>query len=982
MKLAGQGKGVARKVTVAVILIAFIVYTFLSFSYTNHERIVSQNTEYISDAADQKSQRMEYILRDAQKNLSVLANLYGKTLTDDSVDYDELAEMAESAPFDYIEFVDRDGMNRARDGEAIDASDREYFKRGMEGESGIDAVLDSKISDNNVLVFYAPLKFQDEIIGVITGLYEEEQLEELLYSSYFGRQSRTFLCTRDGDVIAGSADEEIPDNIISYYGDNDYMTQEQVQEMEEALTEMASYSFRYKGSAGPGTAYITDINGTDFMIFQAFPSSITQSMINKANAAGAVLMTEIVAALVLYIMVILLLDYRQKKRLLRENTQMSYVISGMTKLFDRFILVDLEHGTYQYLAGTRPQTAPIPEAGEYPQLSGYLASLLVGEEEKEKLGEELRIENIRKGLGESTTSLTYEYYIHREQEQWESLSIVCLKRREGAASQVLFARQDVTEAKTEELRKNAALQEAFRAAEAANGAKTDFLSRMSHDIRTPMNAIMGMTAIAAMHADDPARVTDCLNKITVSSRHLLGIINEVLDMSKIESGKLALAEEEFSLSETIEDLVTIFHPQIEQKKQDFNISIEGMKHERVIGDSQRLSQIFVNIMGNAVKFTPEGGRITLKITERPTKNTTPSSVYEFVFADTGIGMDEEFVSHVFEPFARAKDSSVGHTEGTGLGMSITRNIVQMMGGNIQVKSKPGVGSEFTVSVYLRLCGEDEENVDCLADLAVLVVDDEVYACEHACQVLDSIGMAADWVTDGDSAIARLLEAKEKGEDYTAVILDWKMPGKDGLETAAEIRQKIGWDIPIIILSAYDWSAIEHEARAIGVDDFISKPLFKSRLIYVMKNLVEQRPKLANPGEAEEVQRNFEGKRALLVEDNDLNAEIAQELLAMAGFEVETACDGREAVTYVSASAEGYYDLILMDIQMPNMNGYEATAAIRALERADVRSMPIIAMSANAFADDIQKSRESGMNDHVAKPVEFEKLTATLSKWLG
>jgi CheY-like chemotaxis protein len=495
-----------------------------------------------------------------------------------------------------------------------------------------------------------------------------------------------------------------------------------------------------------------------------------------------------------------------------------------------------------------------------------------------------------------------------------------------------------------------------------------------------MNAIMGMTAIAAMNIENPDRVKDCLNKITVSSQHLLGLINEVLDMSKIESGKMIFAEEEFSLSDVVDRIVTMFLPQAQEKQQEFKVNIADITHEEVIGDSMRLQQILVNILGNAVKFTQNGGRIIFGISEKPS-DIQGCGCYVFTFEDNGIGMDEAFLDKIFEPFVRADNSRNGKLEGTGLGMPIVKNIVQMMNGDIQVESKLNEGSKFTVTIYLKLNHLKRNDVAGLENLAVLVADDEQMSCESACVILKEIGMDADWVLSGDEAIQKLLQAQEEKKDYAAVILDWKMPGKDGIETAREIRSKVGEEVPIIILSAYDYSSIEQEAKAAGINAFISKPLFKSRLIYVMKSLM-----LGEEEEHTEVDqlqsRNYEGKRVLIAEDNELNMEIAEELLRQVGVEVDTAVNGRMAVERVREMPAAYYDLILMDIQMPEMNGYEATMAIRQTAmREDLQTVPIVAMSADAFTDDVRHAKEVGMNDHLAKPVEIDKLISILDKWI-
>ena len=527
-----------------------------------------------------------------------------------------------------------------------------------------------------------------------------------------------------------------------------------------------------------------------------------------------------------------------------------------------------------------------------------------------------------------------------------------------------------------------ALQAAFDAAEAANRAKTDFLSNMSHDIRTPMNGIIGMTAIAAAHIDDRERVQDCLRKTTQASKHLLSLINEVLDMSKIESGKVELTEEEFNLSDLIDNLLTMTNAQIAQHRHELSVNISGVTHEAVIGDSLRIQKVFTNLMGNAVKYTPDGGRIRLSITEKPS-NQARVGCYEVVFEDNGIGMSEEFLGRVFEPFSRSNDDSrVNRVQGTGLGMTISRNIVRMMGGDIKVESKLGVGSRFTVTIYLKLQDAEEIHYDRFVDLDVLVADDDDLSLESCCGMLNDLGMKAEGVSTGAEAVERVVLHHRQKRDYFACILDWKMPDMDGIATTRAIRRAVGEDVPIIIISAYDWSYIEQEARAAGANAFISKPLFRSRLAKTFSALVgeeeqDQRSPLEEMGRLD-----LTGKRALLVEDNELNAEIATEILGMTGITVERAADGLEAVDRMDDCPEDYYDVIFMDIQMPRMNGYDAARAIRAMPRSDCRKVPIIAMTANAFAEDVHAAKTVGMNEHIAKPLDLNTLAKILKKWIS
>ena len=455
--------------------------------------------------------------------------------------------------------------------------------------------------------------------------------------------------------------------------------------------------------------------------------------------------------------------------------------------------------------------------------------------------------------------------------------------------------RDITQTVEREVQIQSALQDAFDAAQTANHAKSYFLQTMSHDIRTPMNGIIGMTAIAAAHIDDKERVQDSLQKITVASKHLLALINEVLDMSKIESGKVTLTEEDFNLSELVDNMVTMIRPQVRAHGHDLAIDIQNLNHELVIGDSLRVQQVFMNLMGNAIKYTPDGGKIRLSIREIPCRQQK-TGCYEFIFSDNGIGMSEDYIAHIFEPFTRAEDGKVSKIQGTGLGMPIAKNIVNMMGGDIKVQSKLGEGSTFIVTIYLKLQDQVEADYEKFINLPVLVADDDELSMESAVNMLEDLGMKADGVLSGQEAVECAVQHHEENNDYHAVILDWKMPGMDGVETARAIRREVGEDIPIIVLSAYDWTEIEAEARQAGVNFFISKPLFKSRLVRLFNEVMgteEEKSEAYNPLQPLE-EMNLKGYRCLIVEDNDLNAEIAMEILEETGMEAERASDGVEA----------------------------------------------------------------------------------------
>lgn len=515
--------------------------------------------------------------------------------------------------------------------------------------------------------------------------------------------------------------------------------------------------------------------------------------------------------------------------------------------------------------------------------------------------------------------------------------------------------------------------------EKANQAKSDFLSRMSHDIRTPMNAIMGMTTIACSHVDKPDRVLDCLEKISASSKLLLSIINEVLDMSKVESGRLVLAEEEVDLAELVQGVVTMIQPLIAEKHLKFEARVNGIAHEKVISDMQRLQQVLVNLLSNAVKYTPSGGEVLLEIFESQSE-LPGQACYQFVVADTGIGMTDEFLPRIFEPFERAEDERITPVQGTGLGLSICKTVAELMGGSVQVETKWGEGSRFTATLYLRI---QQEAIDdgALAGLPVLVVDDDEIVCCNTCKRLTDLGMAAEWVLDGHSAVEKAIQAHMEGNDYFAVIVDLKMPGIDGIQTTRLMREKIGSDLPVIMISAYDLSEQMDRAQQVGANGFITKPLFRSRLVYKLKQFLREE-KYGSPLLKNQLVQSYFGKRLLLVEDNELNREIAVELLSTTGVKVDTAENGKAAVEIVASSPIGYYQLIFMDIQMPIMDGWTSAKAIRALEREDTKTLPIVAMTANAFADDRQRTRDAGMNEHLAKPIDLEQLHQVLHRFLS
>lgn len=842
-----------KRLVIILMFLVYIIIIFIGFSKENNERIILQNQSYVEDAAIQVAARVDDMLASAKNNINIMAYLCETMLTSPELSPQLLNDISEISSFDYLEFVNKDGINITAGGATADVSDREYYIEGMQGNSGTFVTTQSRITNETLVTFYTPLRYKGEIIGVLNGIYQKAGMQEIISSDFFGVQAKSYLCMKDGAVISSCGDDIAPDNVLTALPGSFSIDEKELQNVKHAFENREAYSYRYNGSQGPGNAYMIGLAESDWMLIITFPSKVTNDMIDDANAAGVHLEIMLILAFGLYIIFLILQNYRQRKRLVSEKQEMSRIVAGVTRLFARFIIVDLENDKYEYLENIQEGQ---PKSGVYSELVDDMSPRYVKVGTEENMSSIITRDYIQTHLTDTTPYLQCEYQVQWENkpQSWENISILSLSRNNGVPTVVLFAIQDITALKNADLQSRIALEAALQAADEASHAKSDFLSRMSHDIRTPMNAIMGMTTVAMMHIEDRERLADCLNKINTSSRHLLALINDVLDMSKIESGKVTLAEEELDLKQLIDSLLAIIQPQIQAKKQRLLVDTSGIEHKEVIGDPLRLQQVFVNILGNAVKFTPEGGTITINISEMPSR-IPGRSCYEFVFEDTGIGMSREFIEKIFDPFSRAKQSTNENVEGTGLGMPISRNIVRMMNGDIQVESEPGAGSKFTVVIYLKL------------------------------QDLKEIPGTTPKNQENNSDISDFLELK------------------------------------------------------------------------------------------------YSGKRILLVEDNEINMEIAGELLTAIGLEVEKAYDGQQAVDTLLEKPEHYYDLVFMDIRMPNKTGYEAAKEIRASNREDLKTIPIVAMSADAFSDDIRRAKSSGMNDHVAKPVELPKLLAALKKWI-
>ncbi len=1035
--------------------------------------------------------------------------------------------------FDALVFTDKAGINHSSDGRESEAAGRDYYLNGMKGESGISVVFDSEFYNETMLCFYAPVRYKGEIIGVLRGAYlAEEYLKDMLNTTYFGEKAPVHLCLPDGQVIACSDSKGHKGNLVDVLVEMNMIDAQTAAQAEEVFKNGGEGAFVCRSGSETDNLSVRYLAENNFVLVQSFPKKVTQQMIQDENFMGICLELMLICIFAIYIVTLLVRARRERKILEKENREMGYIISGVNTLFSRFIMVDLEKDTYQYLSGTRPEDPKVPTSGSFQELSEYLCSILIEEEGRQRFAQEIHRDSIVREMQEQD-DLLYECHVMRKSgPEWEHVNIICLERNGGKASKVLFIRQNISELKEKELRIQAemslaarkerqyriaitsdafctfefnltkdiitddvvreangqrvslleraglqapckasecferwepfvfeesreeyaakvnvdylkeryelgraevnvdywssapggeqicirqsfimtkdydtddimvmvvckevteqvqkqreqtqVLQDALMQAQHANKAKTTFLSNMSHDIRTPMNAIIGFTTIAVSHIDNKDQVRDCLQKVLSSSNHLLSLINDILDMSRIESGKVQIKEQECNVSELMHNLVNIIQPQVKAKQLELFIDTFEVVNEDVIADSLKLNQVFINLLSNAVKYTPAGGTVTFRIMQNTTFRHGYGD-YKFIIKDNGIGMSPEFVEHIFEPFEREATTTKTGIEGTGLGMAITKNIVEMMNGTIKVESEPGKGSVFTVELTLQLqdIEKNAAQIKELEGLRTLVVDDDFNTCSSVSKMLQQIGMRSEWTTSGREAAYRAKIAYEEGDSYHTYIIDWQMPEMSGIDTARRIRNSVGEDAPIIILTAYDWTDIEEEAKEAGITAFCAKPLFMSDLkaaLLSANNLLEKEESAAAWTLAD-----FGGKRLLLVEDVEMNREIAEVILSEAGFVVESAPDGTDAVSMVDKSEENYYDAILMDIQMPIMDGYEATRTIRNLQRDDVRRIPIIAMTANALEEDKEAAIKHGMDAHIAKPIDTDILIEVLGKFLG
>ena len=860
---------------------------------------------------------------------------------------------------------------------------------GETGYLGLQANLDEKLSKGEdivmnaalpgkpqMLVFASPKtqgSYQGFAYDAIAIAYYNDAVLKLLDNSAFQGNASNYVIYPDGRVVIDNSvnRKETVYNFIAMLRDYSDLSEGQILALSDAFAQGSSGNLRV--TLG-GTSYYLVYEGTavqSWTMLGLVPVRVVNASLDKLWFRTAQIVAGITVGMA--VLVILLIVRRSHTTLRRKNTEISYRDELFKKLSlnvdDVFLMLDAETAKVDYVSPNIERLLGIPWK-EVRQDARALAALHPKDSPD-------RDKNYLEGLLSEQQREWNDEYVHLETGERRWFHIVAMGSEvEGRTKHIL-----VMSDRTADRQVNQALSDAVAAAETANRAKSTFLSNMSHDIRTPMNAIIGFTTLAISNIDDKNRVKDYLSKTLASSNHLLSLINDVLDMSRIESGKIHLEEVEVNLSDVLHDLKTIVSGQIYAKQLEFYMDAMDVTDEDVYCDKTRLNQILLNLLSNAIKFTPAGGTVSVRVRQLAGK-VRGCGQYEFRIKDNGIGMSQEFAQKIFEPFERERTSTVSRIQGTGLGMAITKNIVDMMGGTIKVQTAQGKGSEFIICLPMRTQAEHRpvEKITELEGLKALVVDDDFNTCDSVTKMLVKVGMRAEWTLSGKEAVLRARQSIEMSDVYHAYIIDWRLPDMNGIEVTRQIRS-LHDDTPIIILTAYDWSDIEVEAKAAGVTAFCSKPMFVSDLRETLMSALGQNQTDAAQELLPQKNADFKDRHILLVEDNELNREIAQEILREYGFRVDTAENGAVAVEKVCTAAPGSYDLVLMDVQMPVMDGYTATRKIRALDDPARAKIPILAMTANAFDEDRCNALESGMNGFLSKPIVISDLVQELHKIL-
>ncbi len=951
-------------VFLGIVLTVFQYFKFVS------ETVYEESVSHLTEVFHQSDNMLREL---TNKNLTYLhiwgENLQNISSEDEICTYIEKAQ--DAAGFLEFYFLSADGNYKMTTGETGFLGLQENIEEEI--RQGNDVITNATVpGKSQLLVFATPRahgSYQGFEYDAIAIAYENSDIVNVLDISAFNGNAKSYVVHPDGRVVINHSSESWG-NVYNFFGvlrEHSDISEKEILELSEKFKEGHTDAMMVNLDGRSYYLVYEKSNIQDWIFLGIVQADIVNASMNSLQLSTVLLVGAVVLCVAAFL--ISLIIQKSRTNLRRKDTEILYRDELFQKLSmnvdDVFLMLDAKTYKADYVSPNVEKLLGITVEQIRKDICvlGKLHPEKSEDPEKNYL-EEIQVHEQREWDFE---------YVHQKTGEQRWFHNVAMGSEVNGKKKYILVMSD----RTSDRKMNQALSEAVRAAETANRAKSTFLSNMSHDIRTPMNAIIGFTTLAVSNIGDQKRVRDYLGKILSSSNHLLSLINDILDMSRIESGKIHLEETEVSLSEVLHDLKTIISGQIHAKQLELYMDAMDVVNEDVYCDKTRLNQVLLNLLSNAVKFTPAGGTVSVRLKQYP-GTVRGSELYEIRVKDNGIGMSQEFVQKIFSPFERERTSTVSRTQGTGLGMAITKNIVDMMGGTIEVHTEQGKGTEFIIRLPLRIQPENHriEKIAELEGLKALVVDDDFNTCDSVTKMLVKVGMRSEWTLSGKEAVLRARQSMELGDAFHAYIIDWRLPDMNGIEVTRQIRS-LGDDTPIIILTAYDWSDIEAEARAAGVTAFCAKPLFMSDIRETLMAAIGQ-----NQAEAEKTilpaaSSDFRGRCILLVEDNELNSEIAVEILNEYGFLVDTAENGAEAVEKVKNSAPGDYDLVLMDVQMPVMNGYEATKQIRALTDPVLAGITILAMTANAFDEDRKKALECGMNGFLSKPIVIEELISAL-----
>ena len=954
----------------AIVLIIGVSMVGIQYTRFVSKTVYQESTSHLTEIFHQSNKALNELVNKNLTYLHMWSAYLQKASTEKEI-CDYINKVQEETGFSGFYFLSFDGNYKTITGET--------------GYLGLQGNLDDKITQRNDIIMNAALPGKSQMLvfacpevnGIYQGFeydaiavaYDNSDIVKVLDISAFQGNAGGYVVHSDGRVVIDHAPEswKTAYNFIAVLRDHSGLSEDEIMAFSEELKQGHTGAMLVNLEGRNYYLIYEKVNIQDWELLGIVPADIVNASMNELQFSTLIIVGALLFSIAAFIIVMIL--RKNRLNIKSKNTQILYRDEMFKKLSmnvdDVFLMVDAKTARVDYVSPNVEKLLGItvkqikeniyvlgklhPQDTE-GQRSKHLKGLLVNEQR------EWDFEYVHKKTGE---------------QRW--FHIIAMGSEIEKKQKCIIVMSD----RTADRKMNQALSDAVSAAETANRAKSTFLSNMSHDIRTPMNAIIGFTTLAVSNIENQEKVRDYLGKILASSNHLLSLINDILDMSRIESGKIHLEETKVNLSDLLHDLKTIISGQIHAKQLELYMDAMDVTDEDIYCDKTRLNQVLLNLLSNAIKFTPAGGTVSVRLRQFPSTQKDCAQ-YEIRVKDNGIGMSQEFAQKIFDPFERERTSTVSKIQGTGLGMAISKNIVNMMGGTIEIKTQKNKGTEFIIRLMFRIQSEKHrvEKITELEGLKALVVDDDFNTCDSVTKMLVKVGMRSEWTLSGKEAVLRAKQSIELGDAFHAYIIDWRLPDMNGIEVTRQIRS-LGDDTPIIILTAYDWSEIEVEAKAAGVTAFCAKPMFMSDLRETLMTALGQKKEQNNDDFLPEADFNFKNKHILLVEDNELNSEIATEILTEYGFIVDTAENGAEALEKVSTSKPGTYDLVLMDVQMPVMNGYEATKCIRKLKDPALANISILAMTANAFDEDRKKALESGMDGFLSKPIVIKELVQAL-----